>query len=169
MVTSFTAGKKAVNFDQFTPIPFTLIFKLMKHLSPGCIANTTSQLMVTNHVSDSKILNGDYAVSSNQISSQLVQEISTGIFDFGMYLGYFKSRFMSVIRAFGFPTQFLLRDFKLLIQPIEMLGIGYLFSVAGSQQTLDANINPHFFLRWWQCLLLAEFGLWAVWGEGGDG
>jgi ABC-type uncharacterized transport system fused permease/ATPase subunit len=99
-----------------------------------------------------------------------MQEISTGIFDFDMYLGYFKSRFMSVTRAFGFPTrnarsgkhlnsiqvnltaQFLLRDFKLLIQPIKMFWVSYLVAITGSKQTRDTYINANLFISWRQWL-----------------
>jgi hypothetical protein len=167
MVTSFTAREKSVNFDQGSPVPIAFILKLTKHFAPSSIANTvgfyvgsfphktrrtTSQLTITNHVSDGKILNSNYAIVSNQISGQFMQKISTSIFDFGVYLSYFKSRFRSVIRAFGFPTQQLLRHFKLLIQPIKMLWIGYLLSIAGSQQTRNTNVNPNLFFRWWQWL-----------------
>jgi hypothetical protein len=105
LITSFAARKKAVNFDQCSPIPFTLILKLTKHSAPSSIGNRPSQLAVTNHVSDCKILDGDYAIGSHQISSQFVQKISTSIFNFGVYLSYFKLRFVSVTRAFGFPSQ----------------------------------------------------------------
>jgi hypothetical protein len=170
MVTSLAARKESVNFDQFPPIPFTFVLKLTKHFAPSSIANTTSQLMVTNHVSDGKVFNSDYAIISNQISSQLVQKISTGIFNFGVYLSYFKSRFVSVTRAFGFPTrnarsgkhlnsiqvnltaQFLLRTFKLLIQPIKMLWVSYLVAVTSSKQTRYANVNANLFISYWQWL-----------------
>ena len=81
-----------------------------------------------------------------------MQKIGTSIFDFGVYLGYFKSRFISVTRAFGFPTHFLLRYFQLLIQPIKMLWIDYFLPIASTQQTRDAYINSHFFIGWWQVL-----------------
>ena len=135
MVTPFTTGEESVNLDQFSPVPFTFIFKLTKHLTPSSIANTTSQLVVLDHVSNCQVLNSNQAIFLNQVRRQLVQKISTSIFNFGVYSGYFKSRFMSVTRAFGFPTQFLLRYFQLLIQPIEMLGIGYLFSITGTKET----------------------------------
>jgi hypothetical protein len=170
MVTSFTAREKAVNLDQCSPVPFTLILKLTKHLSPGCIGNRPSKLMVANHVSNGKVFDSDYAISPDQISSQLMQEISTGIFDFGMYLGYFKSRFMSVTRAFGFPTrnarsgkhlnsiqvnltaQFLLRYFEFLIQPIKMFWVSYLVAITGSQKTRNTNVNPNLIFSWGQWL-----------------
>ena len=169
MVTSFTTREKAVNLDQCSPVPFTLILKLTKYLTPSSIADTTSQLAVSNHIPNCQDLNSNYAIGSDQISSQLVQKVSTSIADseavsrvlatlcayalhFGVYLGYFKSCFISVIRAFGFPSQFLLRDFKLLIQSIKMLWIGYPYTVASTQQARDANINPNFFISWWQWL-----------------
>jgi hypothetical protein len=170
MVTPLTARKKAVNLDQFSPIPFTLILKLTKHLSPSSVRDRPSQLVIFDHVSHGKIFNGDYAIVSNQISSQFVEEIGTGIFNFGVYFSYFKSRALSVTRAFGFPTrnarsgkhlnsiqvnltaQFLLRYFQLLIQPIEMLWIGYFLSVTGSQQTRNTNVNPNLIFSWWQWL-----------------
>ena len=111
-----------------------------------------ASLLVFDHVSNGKIFNSNYAIGSDQISSQLVQEISTSIFNFGVYLSYFKSRFISVIRAFGFPTQLLLREWQLLIQPIKVLWVSYFFSVTGSQQTRDANVNSDFFIGWWQWL-----------------
>jgi hypothetical protein len=104
--------------------------------APSSIADTTSQLVITNHVPDSQVFNSNHAICPDQISSQLVQKIGTSIFDFGVYLGNSKSRFISVVRAFGFPTQFLLRYFKLLIQPIKMLWVGYLVAVTGSKPTV---------------------------------
>ena len=169
-VTSFTAREESVNRYKCSSVPIAFIFKLTKHLRPCSIANTKSKLTVTNHISNSQVFNSNQAIVTNQVCRQLVQKISTSIFDVGVYLGYFKSRFRSVIRVFGFPTQFLLRYFKprrspelnsgacgavhsaLLIQPIKMLWVGYFFSVAGSQQTRDANINAHFFISWWQRL-----------------
>ena len=136
-------GKKSVNFDQCSPIPFTLIFKLTKHLSPSSIGNRPRQLAVTNHIPDSKVFNSNQTILSNQTSSQLVQKIGTSIFYFRVYLGYLESRFASVARAFGFPTQFLLRDSKLLIQPIEMLWVGYFFSVTGTNQTGNTSVDTN--------------------------
>ena len=83
-------------------------------------------------------------------SSQLVQKIGTSIFNKAVYSSYFKSRFLSVVRAFGFPTQFLLRARKLLIQSIEMLGISYLFTVASTNQTGYASIDTNLLFDWWQ-------------------
>ena len=191
MVTSFTTREKSVNFDQFSLVPFALILKLTKHFSPSSIAKGASQLMVTNArarlevassdacplcglLSNSQVFNSDYTICPDQISSQLVQKIGTGIADseavsrvlatlcayalhFGVYFGYFKPRFMSVTRAFGFPTQFFLRARKFLIQPIKMLWVSYLVAVTGCKQTRYANVNTNFFVSWWQ-----RFNSWIV-------
>ena len=143
MATSFTAKKESVNFDQLSPVPFTFIFKLAKHLAPSSIGDRPSKLVVLDHVSKCQIFNSNHAIVLNQARSQLVQKIDTSIFDFGVYFSYFKSSFISIVRAFGFPTQQLLRDFELLIQLIKMLWIGYLVSITGSQQTRSLFvINP---------------------------
>ena len=152
MVTSFTTGEKSVNFDQFAPIPFTLVFKLTKHFSPSSIRDRPSQLAVLNHVSNRQVFNDNQAIIPNQVCRQLVQKISTSIFNFGVYFSYFKSCFMSVTGVFGFPTQFLLRYFELVIQPIKMLGIGYLLSVTGTNQARDTSVEPNLFFSWWQSL-----------------
>ena len=76
-----------------------------------------------------QVFNSNYALSEPG-EWQLVKEVGTSIFDFGVYFSYLKSCFMSVIGAFGFPTQRLLRDFKFLIQPIKMLWVSYLLAVA---------------------------------------
>ena len=44
-----------------------------------------------------------------------------------------------------FPTQFLLRACKFLIQPIEMLGIGYALTITGSNQTGYTSVNANLF------------------------
>ena len=170
MVTPLTARKKSVNLDQFSPVPFTFIFKLTKHFTPSSIRYRPSKLVVFNHVSHCQVFNSNQAIVPNQVRRQFVQKIGTSIFNFGVYSSYFMSRFMSVTRAanlpriefevargsafrtFGFPTQFLLRYFKLLIQPIKMLGIGYLFSVTSTNQTCYASVNTNLFLSRWQCL-----------------
>jgi hypothetical protein len=99
MVTSFTAREKSVNFDQFPPIPFALVLKKKKHYGPSSIRDRPSQLVILDHVSDAQVFNSDYAIGSDQIRSQLVQEIGTRIFDFGLYLSYLESRFRSVTRG----------------------------------------------------------------------
>ena len=116
---AFTARKKSVNLDQCSPVPFTLIFKLTKHFRPCSIGDGSSQFAITNHISDRRVFNSYQAVRTNQISGQLVQKISTSIADseavsrvlatlcayalhFGVYLSYFKSCFISVIRAWLF-------------------------------------------------------------------
>ena len=67
-----------------------------------------------------------------------------------MDLSYLKSRFISVIRAFGFPTQFLLRYSQFVIQPIKMLWISDLFPITGSNQTRNTHINSDFLIGSWQ-------------------
>ena len=160
MVTSFATRKKAVDLDQFFTVPITLVLKLTKHFPPSSIANRTSHPPYVppirgdaegRGVSYSKIFNSNQVVTIDQISSQLVQKIGTSIFDFGVYLSYFKSRFLSVTRAFGFPTQFLLRHLKLLIQPIEMFRITYFQPFSGGQQIRDSNINTNLFFSLRQC------------------
>ncbi len=152
MVTSFTTGKKSVNFDQFSPVPFTLIFELTEHFSPSSIGNRPSQLMVSNHVCYCQVLNSNQAIIPNQVCRQLMQKIGTSIFNFGVYFSYFQSRFISVKRAFGFPTQFLLRYREFVIQPLKMLGISYLFPIAGTNQTGNPSVEPNLFIRCWQWL-----------------
>ena len=169
MVTSLTTREKTVNFDQFSPVPITFILKLTKKLSPGSIGNRPSKLTVFDHIPDFQVFNSNQAIRANQISCQLMEKIGTSIADseavsrvlatlcayalhLGVYSSYFKSRFISVTRAFGFPTQFLLRCLKLLIQPIEMLWISYLVTVASTQQTRNTNIYTNLFRRWWQWL-----------------
>jgi hypothetical protein len=61
MVTSFATREKAVNLDQCSPIPLTLILKLTKHFTPSRIGNRPSQFVIFNHVSNRKIFNSDYA------------------------------------------------------------------------------------------------------------
>ena len=150
VVTSLTAREKSVDFDDFSPVPFTLIFELTEHFPPSSIGDRPSQLVVFDHVPDRKVFNSYQAIVPNQIRRQLMQKIGTSIFNFGVYSGYFKSRFVSVTRAFGFPTQFLLRYFKLLVQPIKMLGIGYFFTVAGTNQTGYTSVNANLFRCWWK-------------------
>ena len=99
---AFTARKKSVNLDQCSPIPITLIFKLTKKFSPSSIGDRPSQLVVTNHIPNCQVFNSYQAVRTNQISSQLVEKIGTSIFNFGVYLSYFKSCFISVTRAWLF-------------------------------------------------------------------
>ena len=99
MVTSFTRRKKAVNFDQCSPVPLTLILKLAKHLRPSSIANITNQLMVFDHISNRQVFNSYQAIFSDQAECQLVQKIGTGIFDESVYSSYFESRLISVFRA----------------------------------------------------------------------
>ena len=152
MVTSLRTREKTVNLDQLSPVPITFIFKLTEELAPRSIADTSSKLMVLDHISNCQVFKSYQAIFSNQARSQLMQKIGTSIFNLGVYFGYFKSRFISVTRAFGFPTQFLLRCLKFLIQPIEMLGVGYFLTVAGTNQTGYASIDTNLFLRWWQCL-----------------
>ena len=167
MVTTLTTREKSVNFDQCSPVPFTFIFKLTKELTPSSVTDASSEFMVFDHISNCQVFNSYQTVFSNQASRQLMQKISTSIADseavsrvlatlcayalhFGVYLGYFKSCFISIVRAFGFPTQQLLRDLKLLIQFIKMLWIGYFLPVAGTQQTRDANIYTNLFINWRQ-------------------
>ena len=108
--------------------------------APSSVTNRPSQLTVTNArarlevassdacplcglLSNCQVLNSNQAVFPNQVRCQLMEKIGTGIFYLGVYRSNFKSCFISVIRAFGFPTQFLhadksfVRCFKLLIQP----------------------------------------------------
>ena len=152
MVTSLTTREKSVNLDQCSPVPITFIFKKREHFAPSSIGDRPSKLVVLDHISNRQILNSYQAIRTNQISSQLVQKIGTSIFNSCLYPSYFKSCFISVTRAFGFPTQFLLRYFELLIQSIKMLWIGYLFAITSTQQTRDTNINPNFLISWWQYL-----------------
>ena len=152
MIASFTAGIESVDFNQFAPVPLTLIFKLTGHFPPSCIGYRSSLLVVFNHVSNPQVFNSNQAIFSNQFGRQLMQKIGTSIFNLSVYLSYLKSRFISVIRAFGLPTQYLLRCFKFLIQPIKILGISNLFLVTGTNQHRDTNLNPNFLIGWGQLL-----------------
>ena len=163
-VTSFAAREKAVNLNQLTTVPLALVLKLSEQFAPSSIANPPAGgippnrgdvrgvVAVANHVSNREVFNSQNAIFSDQPSCQLVQEIGTEVFYFGVYSSYLKSRFISVARAFGFPAQFLLRRFKFLIQPIEMLRVCYLFSVTSANQTSNTSIDTNLFLSWRQWL-----------------
>ena len=116
MVTSFRTREKAVDLNQFSPVPITLIFKLTEKLAPSSIADSTGNRAVFNArarlevassdacplcglLSYRQILNSYQAIRANQLRCQLVQKIGTGIFDLGVYSSYFKSRLVSVTRA----------------------------------------------------------------------
>ena len=49
-------------------------------------------------------------------------------------------------------AQFLLRCFKFSIQFVKVLGVGYFFIVASTNQTGYASVNSHLFRCWWQYL-----------------
>jgi hypothetical protein len=152
LVASLTTREKAVNLDQSSPVPLALVFKLTKQFPLSSIANTTSQLAITNHVSHRKVFDSYQAIFFNQTSSQLVQKVSTKVFNFGVYFSHFKSRFMPVVRVFGFPTQLLLRYFELTIQPIKRLWIGYLFAIAGTEKASYTRIHSNILVSWWKYL-----------------
>ena len=55
-------------------------------LSPTSIANTTSEMMITNHIFDSEVFNGYPTVVLNQIICNFVGKISTLPFNLDMIL-----------------------------------------------------------------------------------
>jgi hypothetical protein len=149
--TPFRTRKESVYFDQPSPVPLALVLKLTKQFPPRGITNTTSKLAVLDHVSNREVFDSYQAILLYQTGSQLVQKISTSIFNFGVYPSYFKTRFMPVVRAFGFPIQFLLRRLKLLaVQPIEILRVGYLLTIAGTKKVADSGIYTDILVSWWE-------------------
>ena len=55
-------------------------------LPPTSITNTTSKVMITNHILDTKVFNGYPTIILNQIISDLVSEVGTLPFDLEMIL-----------------------------------------------------------------------------------
>jgi len=55
-------------------------------LSPTSITNTTSKMMITNHIFYAKVFNGYPTIILDQIISHFVSEVSTLPFDFEMFL-----------------------------------------------------------------------------------
>ena len=55
-------------------------------LSPTSITNTTSKMMITNHIFNTKVFNGYPTVVLNQIVSNLMSEVSTLPLDLEMIL-----------------------------------------------------------------------------------
>jgi hypothetical protein len=79
---AFRAGKPSLNLYQCPTVPLTLVTQLANQLTPRCITNCLSQLVVLQHILHSQILDGNRLVFAYQSSGQLVKKIVSSVGNF---------------------------------------------------------------------------------------
>lgn len=147
---AFRAWKPSVDLNQFSSVLLAFVGKLSYQLAPRSVANRLGEFMVFYQTFDCQILNYYRLVFTYQLSRQLMQKIFPTISYLPMYLSYFFSLFLSIVRPFLFAIQSFLNSSELRAQPLKVLGISDLVSIASSNQASYSYIQADRFIRLWQ-------------------
>jgi hypothetical protein len=94
-----------IDYDQLTPVPCALVLQHRPHFSPTCIGDRAGQAMIADHVPHAQILDHDHLVFTDEIGSELVQEIPSPIGDPGMGTGDVYSCLFPVSGALSLPGE----------------------------------------------------------------
>ena len=96
----FGAGEPLVDFDQMLALVFCLVRQLLNQAAPARIGNVLGQLAVFQHVFDFQGLDHHRLVIVNELSRQVVLEVSTGIRQTLVRLSQFEPCFRTAFAAF---------------------------------------------------------------------
>lgn len=104
-ITALTRGVELVYLYKRSPVPVSLVFKLINQLTPVGITNRLSQFRVFDHVFYAQTFTANHLVIVYQLSSQFVSKVSTTIGNFRLNASDFLTGFVEVGGALFLLTQ----------------------------------------------------------------
>ena len=132
---------EAVASPQFPSVPLALVPEHRQELAEGCIGERASKTVVLGHAAHVQVLDGDHVEATDKIGSGFMQVVSSSISDPGVEPGDLEPLDCPPFRALRFAREVALGANELTFQPIQMPGIGNLFSSREGRQRHKSEID----------------------------
>jgi len=94
--------------------PFRLVFQFPEYFSERRVCDMFGQIVVLNHPGHVQSFDIDRLVLADDLRREFLKRVSSGIADFGVQPGYFKSGFLTVIAALHLTRETALKYFQSL-------------------------------------------------------
>ena len=143
LTTAFGGREKAINLDQLSAVPQSLIGQYSDKITPSGIGNGLRQTMVLNQTLHIEIFDADRLVFADQSNAEGMEGIAPGITYRRIGPSGLNLCLSSVLRSFLLLRQSPLFPSQLFLTLGKMLRVCDFFSRAENGQILQAEINPN--------------------------
>src|SRR5262245_28578614 len=142
--TQLRRRKVPIQWKIGSPIPFRLVFQSTEYFSERRVRNMFGQIVVLNHPGHVQSFDIDRLVLADDLRREFLKRVSSGIADFGVQSGYFKSGLLAIIAPLDLARHTSLKFLHSLFAPEQRSRVFEFGAVAGRGQRLNADIYAGF-------------------------
>src|SRR5215813_3510501 len=142
--TQLRRRKEPIQWKIGSAIPCRLVLQFAEYLTESRVCNVFGQIVVLNHPGYVQSFDKDRLVLADDLRGEFLNGVSSGVPDFGVQFGYFKSGFLAIGASLDPAGQTALKPLQSLFAPDEGAGIFEFLALAGRGQCLNADIYADF-------------------------
>jgi len=143
VVTAFRGWEEAVHKPQLPAVSLAFVSEHSLELAEAGIADRFGEATVANHASHVQVFNADTVVSVDQIGSNLVEMVFSGVADMFLYSSNTNALPVSPSAAFLATGKNTLRPGKSSVVFARVPGVWYSRSVAQGSQATDSKVYAY--------------------------
>src|SRR5262245_211869 len=129
--TQFGRREEPIQWKVGSPIPFGLIFQFAEYFTKRRVNDVLGQIVVLGHPDHVQPFDKDRLVLADDLCGEFLKRVPSGIADFGVQFGYFKSGFLTIGAALDLARQATLKSLQSLFAPDKRARVFDLLAVAG--------------------------------------
>src|SRR5215510_11622010 len=125
-------------------VPFRLVLQFTEYFTKCRINDVLSKIVVLNHPGHVQSFDKDRLVLANDLRREFLKRVPSGVADFGVQFGYFKSGLLPIIAVLDLARQSALKSLQSLFPFEERVRIFKFLALASRGQSFDADIDTDF-------------------------
>ena len=94
--TQLRRRKEPIQWKIGSAIPCRLVLQFAEYLTESRVCNVFGQIVVLNHPGYVQSFDKDRLVLADDLRGEFLNGVSSGVADFGVQFGYFKSGFLAI-------------------------------------------------------------------------
>src|SRR5262249_48824593 len=142
--TQFRRRKKSVQWKIGSPIPFRLVLQFAEYFRKRRVSNVLGKIVIFQHPDYVQSFDKDRLVFADDLRSEFLKRISSGVTDFGVQSRHSESGLCPIITILDLARQPALKYSQSLFMLNEWARVFDLLAVAGRGQRLNTNIYANF-------------------------
>src|SRR5215813_13983683 len=129
--TQLGRREELIQWEVCPAVPSRLVFQFAEYLGKRRIRDVFGKIVVLNHPGHVQSFDKDRLVLADDLRCEFLKRVPSGIADFGVQFGYFKSGFLTIGAALDLARQATLKSLQSLFAPDKRARVFDLLAVAG--------------------------------------
>jgi hypothetical protein len=142
--TQFRRREELVQLEVCSTVPFRLVFQFAEYFPERRIYDVFGKIVILNHPDYVQSFDKNRLVFADDLRREFLKRIPSGIADFGVQFGYFKSGLLTIGPALDLAREPSLKSLQSLFTLDEWARVFDLLAIAGRGQRLNTDVYTDF-------------------------